>query len=101
MRRIIAVTGAGAGAFLQGLVTTDTIRLATEGIQWSALLSPQGKYLADFFLIARPNGIWIDVDAGLANDLLKRLTLYRLRAPIGLEMREAAVARGTAAAARA
>jgi len=95
MRKIIAVTGEGAGDFLQGLVTTDTDKLPSQGIQWSALLSPQGKYLADFFLIARPEGIWIDVDAAQADDLLKRLTLYRLRTPVGLEAREVPVARGT------
>ena len=95
MRRIIAATGAEAGSFLQGLVTTDTSHLPAERIQWSALLSPQGKYLADFFLIAQPDGVWIDVDAAQADDLLRRLTLYRMRAPVGLEALEIPVGRGT------
>lgn len=95
MRRIIAATGAEAGPFLQGLVTTDTSHLPDARIQWSALLSPQGKYLADFFLIAQPDGVWIDVDATQADDLLRRLTLYRMRAPVALDALEIPVARGT------
>lgn len=94
-RSIIAVTGAEAEAFLQGLVTNDTRRLASDGIVWAALLTPQGKYLADFFLVARPDGIWLDAHPDQADDLLKRLTMYKLRTPVTLERRDVAVARGT------
>ena len=97
-RSIITVGGADAEAFLQGLVTNDLRHLSQHGIIWTALLTPQGKYLADFFLVSRPEGIWIDADPSQADDLLKRLTMYKLRSTVALERREMPVARGTGAA---
>ena len=93
-RSIIAVGGAGAEDFLQGLVTSDMRQVAADGIGWAALLSPQGKYLADFFLVARPEGFWIDAHPGQAEDLLKRLAMYKLRSPVTLERTEMPVTRG-------
>ena len=66
-RRLIEVTGTEAIAFLQGLVTNDLRRLdQDDGLIWAALLTPQGKYLADF-LIARSGGrLLIDLPEALA-----------------------------------
>ena len=49
-RKIISVTGTDREDFLQNLVTNDVTRVK-EGLVWTALLTPQGKYLADFFLV--------------------------------------------------
>ncbi|MRX51222.1 folate-binding protein [Paracoccus sp. S-4012] len=94
-RRLIAVTGADAADFLQGLVTNDVHRADGGGLVWSALLTAQGKYLADFFILGREGGYWIDAAAAQAEDLTRRLGMYRLRAAVDLAPVEARVARGT------
>jgi len=51
-RRLMTLTGADALPFLQGLVSNDVLPLARgPGMVWAALLTPQGKYLADFFVV--------------------------------------------------
>lgn len=94
-RAIIQVSGPEPVKFLQGLVSNDLGRLARDGIVYAALLSPQGKYLADFFVIRYQDSILIDVAEPIADDLVKRLTLYKLRAPIILERIAMPVSRGT------
>ncbi len=92
-RRIIAVSGADREEFLQGLVTNDVKRLS-QGLVYAALLTPQGKYLADFMLVPAGDEILIDVQEDLADGLLKRLTLYKLRSKVVLEDRDTPVWRG-------
>ena len=94
-RAIIQVSGAEPAKFLQGLVSNDMGKLLRDGIVYAAILSPQGKYLADFFLVTHQDSILIDVSEPLADDLIKRLTLYKLRAPITLERISLPVSRGT------
>ena len=93
-RTVLAVGGADRLDFLQGLVTNDVTRVA-DGLVYAALLSPQGKYLADFFLKAEGDRILVDVAAALAPDLAKRLSMYKLRAAVTLEPTDIAVRRGT------
>ncbi len=95
-RSIIRVSGQEPEKFLQGLVTNDLRKLAENDILYAAILTPQGKYLADFFLVAdRDGGVLVDVAAPLASDLLRRLTLYKLRSKISLEQIDMPVSRGT------
>ncbi|MEM9709164.1 MAG: folate-binding protein [Pseudomonadota bacterium] len=91
----IRVTGADRVAFLQNLVTNNVDGLEA-GLVYSALLSPQGKYLADFFLVPEADAILIDVAKELAPDLLKRLSMYKLRSDVALEQVDIAVSRGMA-----
>ena len=93
-RRILRLTGADARSFLQGMVTTNVDRLST-GLVYAALLTPQGKYLADFFLAAEGDAVLLDVEASLADGLLKRLNMYRLRADVQVGMTDLQVKRGT------
>jgi tRNA-modifying protein YgfZ len=83
-RTLWTVTGKDALSFLQGLVSNDLRPLeAGPGIVWAALLTPQGKYLADFFVLRRSEGdLVIDIATSFAVDTLLRLTLYRLRADV-------------------
>ncbi len=90
-RQIIRVTGDDRMAFLQGLVTNDVARAPC----WAALLTPQGKYLADFLIVPDGDALLIDVDARLADDLLRRLSMYKLRSKVALEAVPMTVARGT------
>ncbi|MEI4195969.1 CAF17-like 4Fe-4S cluster assembly/insertion protein YgfZ [Roseovarius sp. E0-M6] len=93
-RRIIEVTGPEAKDFLQGLVTNDIQKLS-EGLVYAALLTPQGKYIADFFLVAADDAIWLDVEEGLALSLMQRLSMYKLRADVTLTETDVKVRRGT------
>ena len=90
-RTVLRLTGADRARFLQGLVTHDA---APGALVYSALLSPQGKYLADFFLLDRGDDILVDVKTGFAAGLAQRLTMYRLRADVLIEDSGLSVARG-------
>ncbi|WP_137112768.1 folate-binding protein YgfZ [Rhodobacter sp. SY28-1] len=83
-RTVLGLTGKDALTFLQGLVSNDLRPLETaSGIVWAALLTPQGKYLADFFVVRLPDDrLLIDIATRLAGDTLRRLTMYRLRADV-------------------
>jgi folate-binding protein YgfZ len=84
-RALVAVTGDGWRAFLQGLITNDVEDLAVGGMRFAALLTPQGKFLFDIFVIARDGGCLLDVQAAQRDALVQRLTMYRLRAKVGIE----------------
>ena len=94
-RAILRVEGADHAAFLQGLVTQDVARVARDGIAYSALLSPQGKLLADFFLVQADGAILIDAAEGVADDLVKRLSMFKLRSKVDLARVDLPVTRGT------
>jgi tRNA-modifying protein YgfZ len=92
-RAVLAVAGTEARAFLQGLVTNDVTPSSAGDGMYAALLTPQGKLLFEFFLVeTAPERILIDVAENRAADLLKRLTLYRLRAKLTLEKTDLTVA---------
>jgi folate-binding protein YgfZ len=102
-RMIWQLTGKDVLPFLQGLVSNDVLPLArAPGAVWAALLSPQGKYLADFFVIRRPGApegeILIDIAADLAPATLRRLMLYRLRADVQIGESPKHLSRGLGAA---
>lgn len=82
-RTVLSITGADRHDFLQGLVTNDIARLK-DGMVYAALLTPQGKYLADFFLSEDGERILLDVAAPLAPGLKQRLTMYKLRAKVAI-----------------
>jgi len=93
-RAIYEITGSDAEHFLQGLVTNDVSKLG-EGPVYTALLTPQGKYIADFILVRRGEPILLDVDGSLAEDLVKRLRMYKLRSDVMIEESPLKVYRGT------
>ena len=96
-RVVWQVTGGDRFRFLQGLVSNDVLRLEkAPGIVWAALLTPQGKYLADFFIL-RPEGadhLLIDIAGVFAEATLRRLTMYRLRADVKITPVAIGVTRG-------
>ena len=94
-RTVFSVTGADAISFLQGMVSNDVAPLAkAPGIVWAALLTPQGKYLADFFVVALPDALLIDIKTSIADATLRRLMMYRLRADVQIVATDHAVTRG-------
>jgi hypothetical protein len=81
-RTAVRVRGADARKFLQGLITND-IGKAREGEAIHAgLLSPQGKILFDFFVVADGDGLLLDVAKDKVGELVQRLNFYRLRAQV-------------------
>ena len=79
-RCILRVDGEEAHEWLQSLITNDISRLSADNAVYAALLSPQGKYLFDFICHDDgQGGVLLDVAANRAEDLLKRLGLYRIR----------------------
>jgi len=90
-RGIIQITGSDRVSFLQNLITNETSAI---GLHYAALLNPQGKYIADFFVLVRQNDILVDVAKVLQSALASRLTMYRLRADVKIEMIECDVSCG-------
>ncbi len=93
-RTILHITGSEAEPFLQGLITNDIEKLDT-GLLYAAMLTPQGKYLADFFVFRWQAGIALDMDSAIAPGLLQRLNMYKLRADVTITEQDCKVQRGT------
>lgn len=84
-RGLLLLTGDDRSSFLQGLVSNDVRKLSPTQAIWAALLTPQGKYLHDFFVAALGDGWLIDGEGARIADLKRRLGIYKLRARIALE----------------
>lgn len=78
-RAVVRLSGDGVREFLQGLVTSD---VAGPLPVWTGLLTAQGKCLFDFLVWADGDDLLLDCEAGAADDLIKRLLIYRLRRTI-------------------
>ncbi|HUO94283.1 MAG TPA: hypothetical protein VMU22_15260 [Rhizomicrobium sp.] len=87
-RAVIAVSGPEARDFLQGLITNDIHRVAPGALSYAALLTPQGKILFDFLIGADDGTLLLDAPAGARDALVRRLTLYRLRAKLEIKPRD-------------
>ncbi|MBY3042273.1 YgfZ/GcvT domain-containing protein [Rhizobium leguminosarum] len=83
-RSLLFVSGAEAQSFLQNLITTNITALGPDEARPGALLTPQGKILFDFMIWQDGDGYMIETDAGQRDGLLKRLTMYKLRAAVTL-----------------
>jgi folate-binding protein YgfZ len=83
-RGLLRVAGASARPFLQGLVTNDVEQVNESTPIYAALLTPQGKFLHDFLIVQIGDALVLDLEAERLQDLLRRLTMYRLRAAVDL-----------------
>ena len=90
-RALLRLSGEEVRPFLQGLVTHDVDQLAPERPLWAGLLTAQGKALFDFILWADGDDVLVDCEAKAADDLTRRLALYRLRRKIAILPEEALV----------
>src|SRR5262245_60487430 len=84
-RGLIRLAGADARPFLQGLISNDIDLLRPDAALYAALLTPQGKYLFDFLLYDRGDHMLVDVERERLSDLVRRLTLYRLRSQVTID----------------
>ena len=96
-RRIFKLTGQDVDDFLQGLVTNDVSKL-DQGLLYTALLTPQGKLIADFFLARVGDAVLLDVAEDFADALATRLNMYKLRADVQIQPTSLNLHRGTSPA---
>ncbi len=82
-RGIVAIAGADAVTFLQGLVSND-VAAAARGPVWAALLTPQGRWLADFFIVRDGERLLLDCERAQAGFLVQQLARFRLRAKVAI-----------------
>ena len=84
-RSVIEISGSDSLIFLQNLVTND-VNVSDECLIYSGLLTPQGKYLFDFFLLKKARDRFlIDIDRNVSESFFRRLLAYRLRSDIKIE----------------
>jgi folate-binding protein YgfZ len=88
-RAVITLSGADRRKLLHGIITNSLERLTDAEGLYSALLTPQGKFLHDFFLFEFQNILYLDCQKSRADDLVRRLMMYRLRADVEIKKHEA------------
>ncbi len=91
-RSVIAVGGDDRVEFLQGLISNDTTKVAPGRAVWAALLTPQGRFLNDMFVVDGGDGtLLLETERERAPALAKKLNLYKLRSKVKVEDRSAAL----------
>ncbi len=89
-RGVLSVSGRDRVSFLQGLISNDIEKAGPGSAVYAALLTPQGKYLYDFFIVEAGeagDALLLDCERAGLDGLMKRLSLYKLRADVTLEDR--------------
>ena len=84
-RGLVSIAGEDAKDFLQNIITNDINKVSQSNSIFAALLSPQGKYLFEFFVIKVDNGYLLDCDGNTTIELIDNLTKYKLRSKIKIE----------------
>ena len=84
-RGLISITGDDAKEYLQNIVTNDINKVSKTKSIFSALLSPQGKYLSEFFIIKSTNGYYLDCDNKITEELMSSLVKYKLRSQVEIK----------------
>ena len=84
-RGLISVSGDEAKDFLQNIITNDIEKVNQTRSIFSALFTPQGKYLYEFFIIKSSNGFFLDCDGQITKDLINHLSKYKLRSKVEID----------------
>ncbi len=85
-RAVLTLTGPERKKLLQGIITNNMNRLVDGEGLYSALLTPQGKFLYDFFLFEKDDVLYLDCEKESSNDLFRKLILYRLRSDVEISI---------------
>jgi folate-binding protein YgfZ len=85
-RTIIEITGSDREAFLQGIITQDIKRLESQPVIYSLMLSPQGKFQFDFFIVHLGDLWFVDIDTSRSQAFLQRLQIFKLRSDVSLKV---------------
>lgn len=83
-RTVVSIAGEDATSFLQGLITNDIEKATAQQTIFAALLSPQGKFLFDFFIAKTGDGYLLDTESSRREELIKKLGMYKLRAKVNI-----------------
>ncbi|MBU6448936.1 MAG: folate-binding protein, partial [Rhodospirillales bacterium] len=84
-RGVLELTGADRVAFLNGLVSNDVARAAPGNAVWAAMLTPQGRYLVDFFILSDGERLLLDVPRAELPALAQKLRRYKLRSAVEIK----------------
>jgi len=84
-RGLISINGDDAKNFLQNIITNDIEKVNNSCSIFSALFTPQGKYLFEFFLIKSKDGYLLDCDSKATNEIISYLTKYKLRSKVQIK----------------
>ena len=84
-RGIIKISGDDRATFLQDLITNDVKKLETQLVIYACLLTPQGKFLFDFFIYNKEEFLLLECQGDRVQELIKKLSLYKLRSKVVLE----------------
>ena len=84
-RALISISGEDAKEFLQNIITNDIEKVKRNNSIFSALLSPQGKYLFEFFIVCSEGGYFLDCSKPSKEDLISLLTKYKLRSNVEIK----------------
>ena len=84
-RGVILVSGEDAKDFLQNIITNDINKVSYKNSVFAALLTPQGKYLNEFFIIQSNKGYLLDCSENSTGELIKDLSKYKLRSKVEIE----------------
>ena len=84
-RGAVLISGNDADYFLQNIITNDIKKVSNENSIFAALLTPQGKYLNDFFIVQTDKGYLLDCNENSTEELIKNLSKYKLRSNVKIE----------------
>ena len=84
-RGTVLISGNDADYFLQNIITNDIKKVSNKNSIFAALLTPQGKYLNDFFIVKNHKGYLLDCDENSTEELIKNLSKYKLRSDVKIE----------------
>ena len=84
-RGLISITGEDSKNFLQNIITNDVEKVGSSNSIFSALFTPQGKYLFEFFLLLTKEGFLLDCDNKFTNEIITYLSKYKLRSKIEIK----------------
>lgn len=84
-RAVLRLTGKDTLKFLQGLLTRDMNKLSDTQALYGLMLTPQGKFLYDFFIVKDGDALLLDVDAAKKAEIISKLTMYKLRSDVQIQ----------------
>ena len=84
-RGAVLISGNDADYFLQNIITNDIKKVSNKNSIFAALLTPQGKYLNDFFIVKNHKGYMLDCNENSTEELIKNLSKYKLRSDVKIE----------------
>ena len=84
-RGLVSITGVDSKEYLQNIITNDINKVSVNNSIFAALLSPQGKYLFDFFVVKDVEGYLLDCDLNSVDELVNNLSKYKIRSKVEIK----------------